>query len=177
MKTLDLLCASQAATATCTSLEHHVRSAATSQQNLKNISSKLSHGDQSIVKYNIHEKSSSDQVIKTKRFTSLIDAVRKSSCIRPSDYFTPGSQRYLLAENYQSHPLDLMETENVTDQKAGGKPDKGLIMENETPLSAPVSDMCSSPIVSNSNQVSSPFRIFKCVERYVCMCSLLSAWR
>lgn len=75
MKTLEMFCASQAATTICTSLEQRVKipeaatRSATSQQNPKHgrtsISSKWNHGEENIVKFSIHEKTSSDQVIET----------------------------------------------------------------------------------------------------------------
>lgn len=167
-----------AATAICISLEQHVKrpeavvGSASSQQNLKHgrkcISSKLNHGDQNMEKNKVHEKNSSGQATERKSPTSLVD----SSCIEPSAYFSPSSRRHLLAEN-QLYPLVPLETKNVTDPKAGGKPVGDSMSNNETPLSQTKyvtepkegESQCYLPINSNSDRVSPPLRMFKCVKR------------
>ncbi|KAL9684915.1 hypothetical protein QQ045_022357 [Rhodiola kirilowii] len=198
MKSLDMFCASQAATAICMSLEQHVVSSSTatiqlgsarhnptiddgSRRSVSSLRGAVKRPSESSTSSsassqhnlkpkrtstysklysNTREKKSSDEANGRKSSASLVDAVRKSSCIKPSAYFTPpGSKRYLLAENdsfaHSDRVLALVptETKNVTDPEVSGKSIRASSLKNEAPSFASTSDKYYSLLRSNSDRV------------------------
>uniref|UniRef100_A0A7N0TXS7 HMA domain-containing protein n=1 Tax=Kalanchoe fedtschenkoi TaxID=63787 RepID=A0A7N0TXS7_KALFE len=98
---------------------------------------------------NMQKKKSRDEAAAAaaeRRSISLVEAARKSSCIRPSAYLTPpASKRYLLLDNNQA--LDkqpntnralALETKRVTESKSE---------KNGAPLFAPTEDNYCSPLL------------------------------
>ncbi|CAM8976932.1 unnamed protein product [Rhodiola kirilowii] len=94
-----------------------------------------------------------------KSCATLVDSVRKSSCIKPSAYFTPhDSTRYLLSKEPDRQPaLAPAECKNFVTadhSKAGGeKLVRSSSLKNEAPLFFPSSDKYYSPFRINSDQV------------------------
>ncbi|KAL9672934.1 hypothetical protein QQ045_029187 [Rhodiola kirilowii] len=97
-----------------------------------------------------------------KSCASLVDSVRKSSCIKPSAYFTPhDSTRYLLRKEPDRQPaLAPAESKNFvtadhSKAEAGGeKLVRSSSLKNEAPLFFPSSDnKYYSPFRINSDQV------------------------